>query len=143
MTETGIRQRSTPERNFKFMILESSAPAENESAYVWDLATDEIEWDARARAVLKVADLSQIATGRAYAMIHDTDAVQDQIESMRQHDNMDSGQGIRYHTKYRLYPLVGSPRCLFVEDIGSWHRDHRNFPILARGVVRVLREAQY
>lgn len=38
-----------------------------ETLYDWDLASDRITWGANAAAMLRVADVAVLGTGRAYA----------------------------------------------------------------------------
>jgi hypothetical protein len=121
--------------NCEFASAAGTRPAGREAAYVWDLTTDQIQWDRDAGEALGFADLSRIATGRAYAMLHDGDAVEDACEPRLVSPNAD--QGVPYRTKYWLHPGGGTER-LWVEDIGCWHRDSGNAPVRAIGVLRVL-----
>jgi hypothetical protein len=131
---------SAPARDFKAAMPADVGPAARESSYVWNLTTDEIEWDANARNVLGITDLSRIATGRAYAGLHDANAVENQLERTPRHETINAVQHVRYHTKYWIYPCAGTMERLWVEEIGTWHRDDKKVPVLARGVVRVLAE---
>jgi hypothetical protein len=138
MIEADLLEISAPPGNFHFTSTAGTRPAAGEAAYVWDLTTDQIQWDRDAGEALGIADLSRIATGRAYGMLHDADAVQDACGPSPRHDDPNADQGVPYHTKYWLYPAAGGAERLWVEDIGYWHRDSSNAPVRAIGVLRVL-----
>jgi hypothetical protein len=111
--------------------------AAGQAAYTWNLVTDEIQWDRDAGRALKIADLSRIATGRAYDRLHDAVAVENEPASA---SLPDADRGVPYHTRYWLYPRASAAARLWVEDIGRWHRDSSGAPRVAVGVVRVLAE---
>jgi len=138
MIDADLLEFSAPSRSPEFICAVGTEPAAGEAAYVWDLTTDQIQWDRDAGKALGIADLSRIATGRAYAMLHDADAVENACEPPLRHEIAGTHQGVPYHTKYWLHPDPGGAGRLWVEDIGCWHRDRSDAPVRAVGVLRVL-----
>jgi hypothetical protein len=138
MIDSDLLELSAPQPNLEFIGALGSGHATGEAAYVWDLTTDQIQWDRNAAKALGLADLARIATGRAYAMLHDADAVENACEPPLRHEIADTDQGVPYHTKYWLHPDPGGAGRLWVEDIGCWHRDSSDAPVRAIGTLRVL-----
>jgi hypothetical protein len=138
MIEADLLAFSASPGDFEFASAAGTRPAAREVAYVWDLTTDQIQWHRDAGEALGIADLSRIATGRAYAMLHDADTVEDACRPPLRHENPYADQGVPYRTRYWLYPDAGGTERLWVEDIGCWHRDASNAPVRAIGVLRVL-----
>jgi hypothetical protein len=138
MIDADLLEFSAPPRDLEFNSVVGTGPTAGEAAYVWDLTTDQIQWDRNAGKALGIADVSRIATGCAYAMLHDPDAVESAGEPPLRHEIADTDQGVPYHTKYWLQPDPGGARRLWVEDIGCWHRDCSDAPVRAIGVLRVL-----
>jgi hypothetical protein len=140
MIVSGLPGFSASARDAALMVSAGICPAVNEAEYVWNLVSDEIRWDGNAGNVLKITDLSRIATGRAFALLHSSDVLQVEIGSTSSDEPVNADQGVPYHTKYWLSPNTGGTGRLWIEDIGRWQRDHSGAPILAAGVVRVLAE---
>ncbi len=100
-----------------------------EAPYVWDLATDALHWSGDAAAVLRVPDPALLATGRAFAALHDD------VEDC---EVPPAGRlaALPYRTRYRFHPRPGEN--LLVEDCGCIERDAAGVPLRARGAVRVI-----
>ncbi len=111
----------------------------DETAYVWDLATDRLEWESNAFAILGVDDPSRIATGAAYQALIAPEHVQVRAKAMLARNSADGARGIPYRMHYRLYS--GGVAGLDVEDHGRWWPDMEGRPARARGVIRVLTES--
>jgi hypothetical protein len=73
-----------------------------EVAYEWRLDTDELTWSANAAAVLGVADIGDIATGKAYARRVDAEGGQSRGDAVQEVQQSDAGGGVPYQVQYAL-----------------------------------------
>lgn len=118
----------------------ASVPAV-ETAYVWDMVTDAIRWEANACSVLSIDEASAIATGRAFCDLivpeHVTlraDAIGGRLETV-------PDSGVPYRLQIKLMPEgKRSRRSLWVEDCGRWWVGADGQPARARGTLRVIGE---
>ncbi len=111
----------------------------DETAYVWDIATDRLEWESNAFAILGVEDRSRIASGAAYQALIAPEHVEMRAGAMLAGQAGDGARGIPYRVHYRLH--TSGRTGLDVEDHGRWWPDMQGRPVRARGVIRVLTES--
>ena len=112
--------------------------AVEEVTYEWTIADDRLSWDANALAVLGVASLEEIATGRRFAGLLDPQTTGSRNDAVLGGKLTDDGSGVRYETQYALLPDGPRGRRLMVEDVGRWYAGGEGRPARARGVVRVI-----
>lgn len=110
-----------------------------EVAYRWDIANDALSWGTNAAAVLKVADPSAIASGRAYAKQLDPCTTVGRFDAVMKSGQRDEGTGVAYQVQYALRPDA-SGKGLWVEDTGRWFAGANGTPAYAHGVVRAINE---
>ncbi len=114
--------------------------AVGEVPYAWSIDSDALAWGANAADVLKVSDLGQIASGRAFAKLLDHDTVQSRFDAIMRASATDKGAGVPYQVQYGLRPKPGTDAKLWIEDIGRWFAGADGKPARALGVVRVINE---
>ena len=113
-----------------------------ETAYSWDLASDEISWAANALEVLQVAEADSIANGRAYNMLIDPDHAELRACVFTDPGSESGGGGsVPYRVQYQLKPAGRrNTAALWVEDHGVWYPGPDGRPVAARGVMRVIND---
>jgi diguanylate cyclase (GGDEF)-like protein len=114
--------------------------AVGEVLYDWSIADDTIRWGANVRDVLKVPDLAQIATGRAFSALLDADNLTSRHDAVMNSAGEDDGTGVAYQVQYSLVTGGERRERLWIEDIGRWYRGANNRPARAHGVLRVINE---
>ena len=114
--------------------------AVGEVPYQWQIDSDVLIWGRNAPDVLKVADTSLIASGRAYAMLLDPDNVQTRFDAVTRSAAVDTGAGVPYQVQYCLRPQPGGDAKLWIEDVGRWFAGPDGQPARALGIVRVINE---
>ncbi len=108
-----------------------------EAAYEWRLDTDALTWSGNAAAVLGAADLSEIASGKAYALRTDAAGGQSRLDAVNLPGVTDSGSGVTYQAQYAF---KRGDEKIWVEDIGRWFAGTDGKPQRAHGVIRVITE---
>ena len=116
--------------------------AVQETAYLWDLATDRIEWESNVAEVLDV-DPQIIGTGTDFHFLIAAEHIQRRQEAVtgpRPADPM-AKNGAHYRVQYRFTPGGRrSETSLWLEDHGRCWFDETGRPVKARGIVRVINE---
>jgi diguanylate cyclase (GGDEF)-like protein len=114
--------------------------AVGEAPYEWRVDTDALAWGRNAAEVLRIADMSLVASGRAFAKLLDPDNVQTRFDAVMRTSAADKGQGVPYQVQYAMRPKPGTDAKLWIEDIGRWFAGPDGKPARALGVVRVINE---
>jgi diguanylate cyclase (GGDEF)-like protein len=114
--------------------------AVGEAPYEWRIASDALVWGLTAADVLKIADTSLIASGRAYANLLDPDSVQTRFDAVMRSNAIDNGAGVPYQLQYALRRTPGTDARLWIEDVGRWFAGADGKPTRALGVVRIINE---
>ena len=113
------------------------------SAYIWDMVSDTISWEANVRTILGLTDQTVIDTGETFAMLVAAEHVARRASAIGANPVVDATLGVTYRVQYRLEPLgPRSQASLWIEDTGRWWADNTGRPIRARGVIRVVSESQ-
>ena len=113
----------------------------DETAYVWDLASDRIDWESNARHILGVASDDRIATGSDYQLLISTEHLARRAEAFDPTQASDSIRGVAYRIQYRFYPAGRrSDVAIWIEDHGRWWPGPDGRPQRARGVLRVIND---
>ncbi len=114
----------------------------DESAYVWDLATDTLKWETNAASVLGLDEADTILTGKSFE-----DRVVPEHRARRAAAVAASkacpyDRGVPYRVQYRFKPgeLRGAA-SIWIEDHGRWWPGKDGKPALARGKIRVVNES--
>ena len=108
-----------------------------EAAYEWRVDTDVMMWSGNAASALGLADTSEIASGKAYALRTDATGGQSRIDAIRQSTQRDAGSGVSYQIQYAL--KRGDEKS-WVEDSGRWFAGPDGKPQRAHGVVRAIND---
>lgn len=112
-----------------------------ETAYVWNLRTDHIDWETNAMSVLGICDPSKIATGHAFQSLIAQEHVNRRPQAIFGKCSNERVRGVPYRTQYLLKPNSSSVhRTLHLEDQGRWWPGEDGSPETARGVLRVANE---
>jgi len=109
-----------------------------EATYRWRLDTDEVVWSANAGAVLGIADMERIASGRGYAMRVDAADDQSRHDAVTRSGKTDNGEGVAFQVQYAFKRAPGEK--IWIEDTGRWFAGPDGRPLLAHGVVRDIGE---
>lgn len=121
--------------------LEAILSAAGETAYVWNLRTDELHWLGNAQGLLGVTSPQSIARGAAYHLHIGTEHAGSRYDAIVRSKGVDRGEGIPYRIQYRFLPggRRGS-QSVWLEDEGRCHAGSDGKPAMAKGVVRVINE---
>ncbi len=108
-----------------------------EAAYEWRIDSDELRWSDNAAAVLGIADVTGIRTGRGYARHVEADAGQARADAVMTKPVMPpTTAGVPYQVQY-AFKRGGADR-LWLEDTGRWFAGSDGRPLRAHGLVRVI-----
>ena len=108
-----------------------------ESAYEWRLDSDALIWSGNAAAVLGLADVSEIARGKAYALRTDGTGGQSRVDAVNMPGVIDAGGGVPYQAQYGF---KRGDEKIWLEDTGRWFAGPDGKPQRAHGVVRDITE---
>ena len=108
-------------------------------AYDWRLDTDALTWSGNAAAVLGVANIGDIASGKAYARRIDAEGGQARVDVVQQTGQHDGGDGVPYQVQYALKRGEGDEK-IWLEDTGRWFAGPDGKPLRAQGIVRAINE---
>ncbi len=116
--------------------------AMQETAYLWDLVTDRMEWESNVAEVLGV-DPASILTGTDFHFLIAAEHIQRRQESVTSPQAIDNApkSGAHYRVQYRFTPGGRrSEASLWLEDHGRCWFDEAGKPVKARGIIRVINE---
>lgn len=111
-----------------------------ETAFAWDFARDTITWDQHGAALLRVSQISQIATGAAFQLKIAADSVGLRRKAMVCPKGKEGCRtGISYRCQYRFHPIGRSDASvLYLEEQGCWWPGDDGRPVFAQGVIREI-----
>ncbi len=142
--EFAPRQRATTDNltESEGLDLVGILSAVEETAYVWDIESDRIDWECNANTVLGVATTGEIATGTQFQLLVAPE------HHARRHEliwgansSHDIQRGVPYRLQYRFQPKGRrSDTSIWLEDHGRWWPGPDGRPVRARGVIRVINE---
>ena len=121
--------------------------AVGETAYTWDMRSDQMNWESNACSVLGVRNRSDLVTGSGFQFLIAAEHVSRRQAAIGGDTLAEPASaainagGIPYRIQYRFLP--GGRRsvsALWLEDHGRWWPDAHGRPEKARGVVRVINE---
>lgn len=109
-----------------------------ETAYIWDLKTDLIDWESNATTVLGVGAIGDISTGADFNTLITAEDLAGRNQAIGgQHSAVE--KAIPYRVQYR-FAANGqySAPSICLEDHGSWWADKMGKGVRARGIIRVI-----
>ncbi|MFA5951214.1 MAG: phosphodiesterase [Hyphomicrobium sp.] len=113
-----------------------------ETTYTWDVATDQLDWQANAVTLLGVRSLGEISTGahlQAHIVPEHTTRWHDAILGSKSRPA--GSEGVPYRVQYRFVPdVVSGSSVVWLEDTGRWWPGPSGRPMRARGIVRIITE---
>ena len=116
--------------------------SDDETAYIWDIISDRIEWEANAPIVLHVDSTNRIATGQDYQALIAAEHVRRWRDAVSRCGHDTSERGIPYRLQYRFEPEGRRDRgAMWLEDHGRLWSGPDGTPLRARGVVRVVNDS--
>ncbi len=113
-----------------------------ETAYIWDIVSDRIDWESNALQVLAVPAIDQISMGAGFQLHIAAEHLSRRTFAMfGQGAAVDAQRGIPYRVQYQFMPLGRrSNKSVWIEDHGRWWSDQQGRPARARGVIRIINE---
>ncbi|MEO1694351.1 MAG: bifunctional diguanylate cyclase/phosphodiesterase [Pseudomonadota bacterium] len=116
----------------------------HEVAYIWDLQSDALTWQANAATALRLDQSAPPATGDRFHELIVDEHVSRREDVIARSRESDLGTGVAYAIAYRIAPLgPRSKSCLWVEDIGRWWAGPDGTPTVARGFLRIGEKAAF
>ncbi len=111
-----------------------------ETAFTWDFARDAITWDQHGANLLKVSQISHIATGAAFQLRIAPESVGLRRKAMVCPKGLEGNRaGIPYRLQYRFHPRGRTETgALYLEEQGCWWPSDDGRPVLAQGVIREI-----
>ena len=114
-----------------------------ETAYVWDLKSDRIDWESNAPQILGVASEGVIATGNAFQQLIAAEHSARRSEAFNGKAS-DSVRGVPYRLHYRFRPAgLRGDISVWIEEHGRWWPDAAGAPSRARGVLRIINDRYF
>lgn len=115
--------------------------AVQETAYLWDIASDTISWEHNAAKVLGVHSMKEIETGHAFQFLIAPEHIARRTAAIDGATSVSPTTGTAYRVQYRFAPEGRrSDISLWLEDHGRWWPGPDGKPARARGVIRVINE---
>ncbi len=112
-----------------------------ETAYIWDLVTDRMEWESNASQILGVADDAATATGANFQFLIAPEHLNRRVEAFSDPQTGEHVRGVPYRVQYRFLPAGRrSEKAIWIEDHGRWWPGPSGKPVRARGVLRVIND---
>ncbi len=110
-----------------------------ETAYIWDITTDRIEWEQNVARVLGLASAAAIGTGADFHLMISPEHVARRRAAIVEGLSGERSRGVPYRVQYKLQPPgERGENALWLEDHGRWWPGVDGRPVRARGVVRVV-----
>ena len=113
-----------------------------ESAYVWDLRSDQIAWEGNAVEMLGVQDALAIMTGASFQSLIAAEHASRRLEMVSTSAKSEpQARGVPYRLQYAICPQgTRTDQLLRLEDQGRIWFGSDGKPERARGIVRVINE---
>jgi diguanylate cyclase (GGDEF)-like protein len=118
--------------------------AVDETAYVWDIVTDAIDWESNATTVLGIESIADAATGQAFNLMVAPEHLARRQAAIVDARSLDGQRGVPYRVQYKFQPKGNrSNIAVWIEDHGRWWGGDDGKPVRARGVIRVVTESYW
>ena len=120
--------------------LNAALKSAGETAYRWDIASDELVWSANAADVLG-CPIEAVASGKLFANMLDFENVTSRYETVMSSKAHDEGQGVPFQIEY-MFRCQGrqNDKSIWLEDIGRWQVGTDGVPKTVYGTVRRVDE---
>jgi diguanylate cyclase (GGDEF)-like protein len=113
--------------------------AVEETAYIWDIASDKIEWESNAASVLGLRRVDAVTTGAGFQFLIAPEHLARRQSQILSCAGGESGKPVPYRMQYRFTPGgKRSDQSIWLEDHGCWWADATGKVFRARGVIRVI-----
>jgi diguanylate cyclase (GGDEF)-like protein len=115
----------------------------DETAYLWDLQSDQISWESNALKVLGVRNDREIGTGLEFRFHVAPEHIKRREEAIfgtsSQTQEASPSTGLPYRVQYRFAPAGRrSDISVWLEDRGRLWTDASGKPLRARGIIRIV-----
>ena len=138
---SGSRLVTDPLTEAECLDLVGILSAIDETAYVWDIKSDRIEWENNAAAILGVGDGALIATGSGFQSMIAAEHLNRRAEAFSPGKCTERVRGVPYRLQYQfLSSGRRSDTAIRLEDQGRWWPGADGQPARARGVLRVIND---
>lgn len=112
-----------------------------ETAYVWDLESDRVEWEDNAASVLQLENEAALMCGHAYNLLIVPEHLGRRLNAITRANASSDNRGVPYRVHYRLRPKgLRGHDTIWIEDHGRWWPGPTGQPKRARGVIRRIDE---
>jgi len=109
-----------------------------QAAFVWDIATDAIDWSDHVGAVFAEIPAGALSTGAQLArLIEPERAIRS--DALRLSPPAHGADGTPYHIEYGVRASTAAP-VLWIEETGCWFAGSDGKPARAQGIVRINNE---
>jgi diguanylate cyclase (GGDEF)-like protein len=108
--------------------------------YEWSIQTDELNWSDNVGAVLGIADMEKISTGRRFAALLAPGTSMSRFDAVMKSAQGDAAHGTLFQVEYCLEPRGPAGGQVWVEDVGRWFPGPDGKPARAHGVIRIINE---
>jgi diguanylate cyclase (GGDEF)-like protein len=109
-----------------------------QAAFVWDIATDAIDWSDHVGAVFAEIPAGALSTGAQLArLIEPERAIRS--DALRLSPPAHGADGTPYHIEYGVRASTAAP-VLWIEETGCWFAGPDGKPARAQGIVRINNE---
>ena len=113
----------------------------DETAYVWDILSDGIQWENNAEKILGVSGSGQIDTGSAFELLISPEHLSRRQQAFAITVAPENSRGIPFRVQYRFqFGGRRSDATIWIEDHGRWWPGPNGKPARARGKVRVIND---
>lgn len=114
----------------------------DESAYVWDMSNDKLEWEDNAPSVFGLDDVSEISSGQLFVNRIVPEHRSRRSSAVKNSASCPHDRGVPYRIQYRFRPgALRGTASIWLEDHGRWWPGQNGKPARARGTVRVVNES--
>jgi diguanylate cyclase (GGDEF)-like protein len=115
--------------------------AVEETAYIWDIASDRIDWESNAASVLGLRRIDAVSTGSSFQFLIAPEHLARRQAQILSCPGGEGGKPVPYRTQYRFTPGgKRSDQSIWLEDHGCWWADASGKVMRVRGVIRVINE---
>ncbi len=134
------RASSAPTAGISDIGLVDIMSAVEETAYIWDIASDRIDWESNVTQVLGVRTLDTISCGADFQQLIAAEHLNRRTQAISAQHSV-AGKAIPYRIQYRFMPQgLRRDFSIWLEDHGSWWANENGVAVRARGVIRVIND---
>ncbi len=115
-----------------------------ETAYIWDIPSDQMEWESNAVEVLRVPGPGAIATGHEFNGLIAAEHIGRRLKAISNRLPEEAERGVAYRIQYRFQPEGRrSSASTWIEDHGRFWLGADCKPLRACGVLRVINDRYF